>query len=331
MDIKHDPSKIRLTSSEIAYLWAFYTLNNPSKYAISYIKEKCEDENIRSVIQLSGDIADTVLEGIKSIFNPVNFPIPYGFDEKDINMKGDNLFTDVLWLKLLKNFTSLGLSNYGIALSMAGRSDVKQFIINCLISTIDLYNRIDEIVLQKGILDRTPYVQIPEHIEFAHKKSIFGSFIGHKRALNYMEITHVFNISMINRLGEALLTGHSQVVSNNKIRDYAVKGRKLFKEHAETLDIILDNEDLNTPQTYNTEVLNATISPFSDRMLLFYEVAMTINILNAYSVGKITSMRKDILLTLTKLSSGTALYLKDGMDIMIENGWLEEQPKNIDH
>lgn len=331
MDIRHDANSIRLTSSEIAYLWAFYALNSPAKYIISYIVEKCKDEDIRSVMQSSVDLSNKILEGIKVIYNSVNLPIPYGFNEKDVNIKGDNLFSDTLWLSLLKSYTLAGLSNYGIALPMAGRSDVKQFMTNCLTSAIELSNKIDEIALQKGIFVRTPYIQIPENIEFAHHKSILGSFIGHKRTLNCMEIAQVFNTSMINRIGEALLTGLSQIISNQKIRDFMVKGRRVLKEHAETLDTILVNEYLNTPQVYNTEVLNATTSPFSDRISLFFAVTMITNILSVYSVAKLSSMRKDIFLTLTQLSSEAFLYLKDGIDIMIENGWFEEQPQNVDH
>ena len=326
MDIKHNANNIMLTSSEIAYLWAIYTLNSLAKYSFTYVIEKCKDDDIRSVFQFSLDLANTALEGVKSIFNSVKMPIPHGFNEKDVNMQGDNLFSDVLMLNLLKTSTSSGRTNYGNALPMAARLDVRQFITNCVTSTIELSNKIDEVELNKGIFLRTPYVQIPKSIGFAHDKSIFGSVIGHKRALNCMEIAHVFKISAINRVGEAHLAGISQVIKNNRVKDYITKGRKLLKKHAETLNIILDNEELTTPRTYETEVLNATISPLSDKVFLTWASVLLINIINDYEVGKINSMRKDIYLKFTQLSTEVVLYLKEGTDIMIENGWFEEQP-----
>jgi hypothetical protein len=326
MDIKHNSNNIMLTSSEIAYLWAVYTLNCLAKYTTPYIIEKCKDDDIRSVFQFSLDLINTVLEGIKSIFNSVKMPIPYGFNEKDVNIQGDNLFSDVLWLNLLKTRTSTGRTSYGNALPLAARSDVKQFITNCLISTIELSNKIDEIELNKGIFTRTPYMRIPKSIGFAHDKSIYGSVIGHKRILNCMEITHVFNISSISSVGEAHLTGYSQVIKNNIIKDYMTKGRKLLKKHAEALNVILVNEELSIPQTYETEVLNATIAPVTDRGFLIWSSVMLLNIINAYDVGKISSMRKDIFLKFAQLSTEVVSYLKEGTDIMIENGWFEEQP-----
>jgi hypothetical protein len=52
--------------------------------------------------------------------------------------------------------------------------------------------------------------------------------------------------------------------------------------------------------------------------------------LNAYSIAKLNTMRKDIVVSLTALSMELTTYIKDGFDIMLDNNWYEKVPENID-
>jgi hypothetical protein len=42
-------------------------------------------------------------------------------------------------------------------------------------------------------------------------------------------------------------------------------------------------------------------------------------------------MRPDLIVAYTRISAETMKYSKEGTDIMIKNGWLEEPPKIVDH
>jgi hypothetical protein len=55
MEIKHEVTSIPMTSSEIAYLWNTYLLNSLAKHRLLHTIPKCDDEDIRSVLQLSLD------------------------------------------------------------------------------------------------------------------------------------------------------------------------------------------------------------------------------------------------------------------------------------
>lgn len=330
MDIKHDINSVRLTSAELGYLWATYLVESKCYQATSCLKTNMNDKDIQSAMQLAIDLADKNLHQIEDIFHTVGAPIPCAFDVKDVNKKAPKLFSDVLNLYILKIYTVLGLSNYGTALSMAARSDVKNFFTKCLTTAIELSNKIDEISIQKGIFQRTPYVTIPDQVEFAHNKDLLGHFIGHNRRLNYFEITYLFNSSMTMSIVEAILTALSQTVIDEKLHRYCIKGKKIAADHLEKLNSILIDEELTTPKSLITEITNSTHSPFSDRLSSYFAVSMLEDMLFAYSSAKLNTMRKDISATLSTLSMELTLFIKDGLEIMIDNGWYEKAPENID-
>lgn len=331
MDIKHDINSIRLTSSELAYLWATYIMESKGKQAISCLLVPIYDADIKSVMQLACDLADKNTSKIQDIFNIVGAPIPYGFTEKDINKDAAKLFSDSINLYILKIYTTFGLTNYSIALSMAARTDAKQFFNDCLTSTIDLSNKIDEVLLKKGIFCRTPYVTISDEAEFAHNQNILGHFIGHNRPLNYFEITHLFNSSMTMTVVEAVLTALSQIVKDKKLEKYCLEGKKIAEEHIKTLNSVLRDEELTTPKSLTSEITNSTQPLFSDRLCCYFALTILNEMLNAYSNAKLNAMRKDIMVSITTLSMKLSSYIKDGIDIMLENGWYEKVPENINH
>jgi len=329
MNIEHENNSINLTSSEIGYLWSTYILNSKSKYIIKYIVEKTIDKDIKLVMKKSFDLSNKIIIGIENIYRSAGHVIPHAFSEEDINLQADNLFSDTLWLAILKSFTTFGLSSYGSIMPKVARSDVKKLFTDALNETIVLSNNIDEIALNKGIFVRSPYIPIPKKVEFAKDKGIMGSFLAAKRPLDALEIGNVFNASNAVAIAESILAGLSQIVDNKKIKDHMKNGKKMLKEHKKTLDEILTKEELNIADLYNNHIQNTTTSPFSDRISLYFSISTTTDLINAYSFSQLSIIRKDIYLKFTQLSSELVLYLKEGTDILIDSGWLEEVPKNI--
>ena len=76
----------------------------------------------------------------------------------------------------------------------------------------------------------------------------------------------------------------------------------------------------------NTEVTTSTISPFSDRLILGL-----INYTNSTAISFIgrslsTATRIDLTAEYSKHLLEVMKFGKDGMDLLIERGWMEEPP-----
>jgi hypothetical protein len=330
MEIVHDYKSIPLTSAEIGYLWNSYLLNSKSYYGITYVIKNIDDPNIKEVFQTAMGMSQKNLEGIKNIFDTVNHPIPYAFSQNDIRLNSGKLYSDKLILHTLKLFLSVAISQYGFALSLVARKDVKDFFKGSMHESLDLLGSIDEVALNKGIFMRTPNIPVPDKVEFAEDKSIMGRFVGNKREMTALEVASIFNTSTSNYIAKANIMALAQTMKDDIIREFYEKAVRVLKEHTEDLNEKLQNENLLVPTNLNSEILNSTESPYSDRLSLFIVYAVLADLIGTYAISKVSIMRKDLMMTLTHLSGEVLLLIKDAIDIMTKRGWYEEMPKNVD-
>ncbi len=221
----------------------------------------------------------------------------------------------------------LGLVTYAKIVSSVARKDVRLFFTKCLQSTLDLYNRSIELMLHKGIYDRPPMIPYPDHIEFIRNKETFISkWLEKQRPLNVIEISEMFFNIERNYFGLILLTGLIQVAKDEKVKQFLAKGKKLAQEQIEFLNKTFIKDDLLGTIMVNSEVSTSTESPFSDKLIMFLVTA-----LNAQGVAYIghalsTCSRVDLVSEYSKLIPEILKFGKQGMDLMIEYGWLEEPP-----
>jgi hypothetical protein len=295
-----------------------------------YAVTQCDDKDIRSILQLSLDLSAQYLSKIKVIFDGENQRTPYGFSEEDVYVNAPKIYSDKLLLYILKVYSIVGLTNYGMALSLSPRQDIRKFFTDAMISSIDLSNKIDDTALEKGIYLRTPNIPATQKVEFAEDKSIMGKIIGHKRPLTTLEITSIFDCAMVNLISEAQFLGMAQTIKDTRLKDFISRARKTLKEQAETLSELLHKEDLPFPPSLESEVLNSSESTFSNRLSMFFCFATLADVLNIFSIGKVEAMRKDVFITLSELSGEVLLLIKDAVDLMLERNWFEEMPKNIE-
>lgn len=330
MEIIHDYKSIPLTSAEIGYLWNTYLLNSKSKYGLMYVLETTDDPNIKEIVQSAFELSSKNVEAVKTIFNTVNHPLPYAFSENDVKLKSAKLFSDKLILHTLKLYLGAGISQYGFALSLVARKDVKTLFNKSIQDSLSLLDKVDEVALGKGIFMRTPNIPVPKGIEFAEDKSVMGRFIGHKRPMTALEVASMFNTSLSNYIVKANIMGLAQTIKDDKIRDLYDKIIGTLEEHTDGLNEKLQNENLLTPSNLNSELYNSTENPFSDRLSLFIAYTLLGDLVVTYSISKVNVMRKDLMVALTHLSGEVVLHIKDTIDLMIQKGWYEEMPKNVD-
>jgi hypothetical protein len=327
MKIDHNATNIRLTSGEIGELWTNYVYDSMSKCVISYFLKKCQDTDICSLIEYDLSGITTNLQRTKDILNSVNFPIPIGFTEEDVHLDAGKLYSDVFMLHYIKIKSKFELINYSASRSLCARADVIEHFNNCISSEMDICNKADDILLSKGLFIRSPYIPVPDQIEFVKKQSFMAGFIGDKRPLNARAIGYAFINSQTNALGKALLMGFAQVAKDKKVQTYMTRGKEMAEKHVEVFSNLLKQEDLPAPMMWDAEVFTSTESPFSDELMMFHTVALIGYGMGAYGLSLSTAFRRDVALTYTRLMGEVGQYLDDGTKIMIDNNWLEAPPQ----
>lgn len=324
MNTKHI---VGLSSTEIAGLWTTYIMDSLSICLSKHFLQQSNNEDVKPIIKLTLDISQKHIEEIKNIFEKENFPIPKGFSDEDIDLSAPPLFFDLFPISCAYGMSRMGLMAYSMLISNVAREDIRSFFSKCLTSSLDLYNTSVNLMLSKGIYDRPTMIPYPDKVEFVKKKETFLSkWFEEKRPLNVLELSEIFFNIERNYFALILLTGFIQVVKDEQIKKFLIKGKDLAQKQIHFLNDTLIKDDLLGTIMVNSEVSTSTVSPFSEKLIM-----NLVTILNTQGITFIghaiaTSARIDLTIEYSKLIPEILQYGKEGTDILIERGWMEEPP-----
>lgn len=330
IDTKTNHSIIKLTSAEIGKLWATYVGNTMAKCVITYYLQHVDDQDIKKVIENALTIIESLIKNTKDILSGEEIPLPIGFSEEDVNLEAPRLFTDEFYLHYLKYTCKAGLSIYSIAIPLMIRPDVKDFFIHTLDSTVKLVTQVNAVMEAKGILVKPPTIPIATKVNFKQQQKVSGSFFLNKRPLHALEIAHLFDNIENNVTSKALLISFSQVAKLEKVKKFMIRGSEVTKKHIEKCSQHLNQENLPSPSLLDNLVSTSTISPFSDRLMMWHKIDMFSMKIRSYANGTSLSGRGDIGGMYAKFLLDIGLYLEDGADILIDYGWMEFPPEVVD-
>jgi hypothetical protein len=322
MEYSHD--HIKLTAGELAVLWGSYMNDSLGICVISYFLKDVEDPDIRSVLEYASDLAKKHIEVVTDIFKEEKIPIPMGFIEQDVNLDAKRLYPDTLMIYYIQNMGATGINSYSIALPNAARMDIREFYTSCMGSSCELYNRASNVLQEKGLFIRSPYIPYPSQGEFVHKQHFLAGWMGEQRPLTTVEISFLFFNLYRNSLGSALLTGFSQVAQSKEVRRYMVRGAEISSHHSAVFSKFLTNDNLLSPMTWDIMPTTSTESPFSDKLLMFHSTALNNAGMAYYGTSLGGAVRKDLAATYSRLMVEVGEFAIDGVNIMIDNGWLEK-------
>jgi hypothetical protein len=311
-------------------LWSQYRNDTLGICTISYLLNIVEDPEIRSILEYGLESTEDHVRVIKEIFNAEQHPIPMGFTEQDGNVNAPRLFSDTFILDYMLHIGTIGLNEYSVALPNSTRKDIRDFYTSCLYSSAELYNRSCDLMLKKGIMVRPPYIPYPTQVEFVQKQHFLAGWIGDERSLTTIEISNLFFNMKRNVLGSALLTGFSQVAGSKEVRQYIVRGAEIAKHHSSVFAKILTEDNLVVPMTSDTAPTRSTVSPFSDKLMMFHTAALNAVGIGYYGTSLGLSPRRDLGATYTRLIAEIGEFAEDGANILISNGWMEKPPSSPD-
>ena len=316
----------RLSSWEMSQLWLIYQANSSLKCILQYFVATAQDPEIKAVLNDALNAMPPQLSTMTNLFNSVGFPIPYGFSDQDVEQNAKRLYSDSLMLTYLRMIIKFGLVKLAHALPLASRPDVQDYLNSALVETQNLYNKTGHLLAKKGIAIKPPYTPVPDRVNYVTGQNYYGGLLGKKRPINVLECSHVFERLETKISEKAILLGFAQVAKDEKVKAYFSKGINFMDKEIDRWVSILKDEDLPTPILWRSEVTDSTESPLSDRLMLFhflFNITYSITA-NGFALGNCN--RTDLVLSFSKTMLDLEGFGKEGLDLMIEKGWLEEIP-----
>ncbi|MBU8878229.1 DUF3231 family protein [Bacillus sp. FJAT-29790] len=322
----------QLTSAEIACIWTAYMNDSMSKCILGYFLKDVEDQEIRPIIQHAYDLSSTHIEKLTHIFQKEKLSLPTGFTIDDVNMNAPRLYTDTFMLEYIGHISRAGLLAYGGFIAMSARKDIRAYFIEGLTEVSNLYDTGADISLSKGLFVRPPYIAYPTKTDFIDSKKYLSGLnpFTNKRPLNAIEISYLHMNTQTNVIGGSLALSFAQTSPRENIQKWMLRGRDISNKHVQIFTKVLMDDDIQPPTSSEVAITDSTTPPFSDKLTMFFMGLLGAVGLGNYATSAAASQRSDIAMNYERLSIEIGQYAKDGADIMIQHGWLEQPPGTMD-
>lgn len=332
MIVLQDINKIPLVSSEIFGLWNSYINDTAAICIIKHFVNNIDDVDVRPVVQQALDISASHIPVLTNFFSQEGLPVPEGFSEdKDLNLNAPRLFSDSFYLIHLSFMARVGMERYSQILGFIARKDLRDFYTKCIIEATDLYNKLTDLRLSKGLYIRPPHVEVVKSVQYVEDKSFMLDWFGEKRSMLTREIYHIFVRMLSNIVGRAVTTAFGQVSRTDKVVKYMYEGKDMTNKRIELFSTILTKEEIPIPATPESFITDSTTAPFSEKLMMFHIVALAATAISDLGTALSDTFRSDLQSTYVRLLPETMKYSASGANIMIKNGWLEQPPQVIDH
>lgn len=315
-----------LSVSELTNLWNTYLGNTMAVEVTKYFIGTAKDPEIIDVLKKALDLAEFEVKEGKNFFNLTGHPLPKGFSREDVNFEAPALYYDNIIILVKYILAQNAGTVYTNALSEATRSDIRQYYLTNLTRSAQLLDDFVRIMKGKGLFNPMIHLPIPETIEKVHKQSFVGGWLSGDRPLNAEEIVIIVSNFTNIEVEREFLKSFVQVASSKKLKDHFERGQQIAKKHLDIFQSLLTINGLPQLPTWEAEISASTISPFSERLMLFKISLFAATTVGRYGRALATIMRKDIGVDFARLMAEVGLYGEDTLNLMIEFGFLDQLP-----
>lgn len=325
-----DKNNIPMVSSEIAGLWLNYISDSVASCMLKYFINTVEDADVKPHLQNALSLSQEHIQAIKIFFNNEGLPIPQGFGDNDVNLNAPKLYSDSYMLYYLAVMCRSAMSEYSIAYNNVPRADIRNYFSQCIKSTMNLYEKMCDTMLNMGIFVKAPVVEVPKDVSFINKGSFLSGIIGEPRQLTTIEILHLFNNILTDSMIRTLTTGFAQVASSKQIKEHLFKKVDILTKHLQAFGLTLSNDNIQVPSSSYGGITDSIVSPFSDKLILFQATTILGNmIITNYGAAIGSTLRSDLVINYTRFIADIASEAKSCIDIMIEQQWFEQPPQAV--
>ncbi|MGJ7913420.1 DUF3231 family protein [Neobacillus sp. LXY-1] len=319
---------VKLTCGEISALWGTYINDSVVICLMAHFIETCSDPDILPLLKKTRNIAEQHMIEVEHLFIKEQIAVPEGFKpEKHVVTNAPKLFSDLFYVQYVQQMCRFALTSHTSGFSIAARDDIRKMFNQFFDDTSLLYNEVVNVMQEKGIFVRMPFMNYPTQVEFIHKEDFLTGWFGRRRSLLGIEVTHLMINYIQNEIGKATCIGFSQVAKEKEIRDYFLHGRHLCKHILSSIHDVLMESDIPTGMSWDQTITNSTVAPYSDQLMVFV-VGMLSNLgMITYGAGLGVTMRRDISAMYAGFITKAGDFGEDGLNLMIERGWMEQPPK----
>lgn len=321
----------QLSSSEIGNLWMTYQQKTMLARLLEHFLANKQNEEVHDLLQTYYDQEIYFINELTMLFNQENIVVPVGYVESDVNPSTKPLYDQyfpALFLRVMMKIT-IGLN--ALHVSMSYRQDVTELYKRFLDLAQNTYNETTQFLLKDGVLTRPPMIPMPEKVEFVKGEGYMAGFnvFSEKRPLNAIEISLLYQGIETNVLGFQLLRGFEQVSKDKEVKKYFEKGKDLAKQIIDTFSDTLLKSDIQPPIVAWGNPTLSTESPYSEKLMMYLTNLLSSFGLTSNALGTSFSLRSDLPTKMTLIAKDIFDYAKDGGQLMIKNGWMEEPPHSL--
>ncbi|PLS08340.1 DUF3231 family protein [Neobacillus cucumis] len=321
-----ETEKLKLTSSEIGSLWGEYINGTATDVVNRYMYSIIEDEAIKAVFHDAIQTFEKQKKQMKTFIENEGFPVPIGFNETDLFVGKQRLFTDAFCLNYLNIMTIHGLLGHSTALGISVRKDLRDFYDACDNDAKKLYHQTIELLLEKGLFQRDPLYYSYDHPEYILSKDFKDGYFGKGRTLSATEIISISLNLKKSIMAKTLSIAFSQVAKSKEVKKFLKDSVKTADGQIKAFAKIMQADNLPVPKSWETEVSMSTDSPFSEKLLMYHMGFLFQAAQNYHGAGLALSMRTDLVTTYESTILQNLMVTKSWFDIMVKNRWLEQPP-----
>lgn len=323
-------SNLPLSSSELGNLWQAYREKSMALRVLEYFIEKANEKETKYILQNIYTTESENEDKIKTIFNNAGAVIPTAFTESDVNKNAPQLFDDNYMILYVRMMSKVLTGLYSLHSGMSYRPDIRELYMDFTTDTQHAYSTTTQYLLDKGVLTLPPIVPMPKKVDFIVDTSYTSGLnpFQKKRPLNTVEIGLVYQALESNLSGMQLMIGFEQVAEVLEVKKYFARGKELAKEIVSTMSNLLLESDIPAPSSWAGVITTSTISPFSDKLMMYNTNLLSMFGLGSNSVGAAFSFRSDLLLHMGNIMTKQFDFAKDGGTILMKHGWMEEPPSS---
>ncbi|MBB6452585.1 hypothetical protein HNQ94_001030 [Salirhabdus euzebyi] len=323
------PESVNLTSSEMASLWKEYISLSHSSCMLTYFIAKAEDNEVFNILESTLQLVENNKSATKHLLQSENVPIPIGFDNQDVDVNAPRLFSDSFSLLYIKNLSRVMITTCALMYTMSSRKDIRNHFNTCLKRATDIFDTVSDLLLDKGLYTRPPFIQPPKKSDFIESKDYLSgnNLLEDQRYLNAVEISHIFGNIEANVVGNTLTQAFGQTADLKEIRSIMVDAGKLAEKIINSLTKFLTSSKLPAPMPSETQVFSSAQSPFSDRFVMYQLTFLNAAGISDYATSLAVSMRSDLKRQYMDVLNNTVKLAKKAESLMIENNWIEQPPQ----
>lgn len=316
----------RLTPSEITNLWNSYLTNSMTFWVTKYFIAKTQDEDLHAILEYAEEIAKIEFDKSKVFLEEANHPLPQKFDKNDVDLDAPAICTDNFTAIIKYHLAQVAPIVYSLSLNTSTRTDIREFYQECLKNTIELYNRLANFVIKKGLHHPEIHIPTPNDAEKVSNQSFLAGWFAERRPINSAEIGQLVYNFKATEVNKTFMKSFAQVTPSKQLNKNFERGVEILQKHIDIFQSILTENDLPKLPTWESELTDTNVSPFSDRLMLYKMTLLTSATSGRYGSALSAVQRRDLGLHYSRLMAETLQYAEDNVNLMIENGFMDQFP-----